>query len=224
MSAKTPPLYREAPAVRSMRVRAWVYAVVHESGLTISELEQKFGEDGRNPPMRSCIWNKYQRGEVVPRDGFLENGRPKLVERVEARYPGTANWLRSPIWRLADQAPMRMDEIRDIYEALPSRLRSYFILSESESSPMFWRRPVDHQQLCSILAHFHTFDDLVAGLAMIRETETTQNHEAYRYWTDEMTNIFESADWGAMRGSENKDELQKHFEDMWKAARPLVSY
>lgn len=86
--------YKEDPDIRKMRVQAWFRAVSLESGLTPRELEKKFSEsEAEKKVKRSCVWNRYRRGEVVPRSGPRPDGGLNLVDRVEAAYPGTAKWL-----------------------------------------------------------------------------------------------------------------------------------
>lgn len=79
------------------------------SKLTPRELEKQFGEPKSNEKVkRSCVWDKYRRGDVVPRSGLRPGGGANLVDRVEVVYPGTAKWLTLPLWRLLDKAPMEM--------------------------------------------------------------------------------------------------------------------
>lgn len=77
--------YLEDPAIRSMRVQAWFKAVSLTSGMTAAELEREFSEKKRESAAtkRSCIWDKYGRGEALPRSG-QKTSRELNVERVEA--------------------------------------------------------------------------------------------------------------------------------------------
>lgn len=171
--------YKEDPKVRSMRIRTWFRAVEIASGLTTSELEREFAEGGREQGKRSCIWNKYRAGTVAPRSGYSEKGRLNLVERVEKRYPGTAKWLTLPLWRLIDQAPMEMVEIRRLFESLPMFLRSMFVVSERESFGVFWRRPVDLGNVCDVLRAQKDLDALIAAFILVKEAEVIQRQEQH---------------------------------------------
>ena len=169
--------YMEDPLIRSLRVQAWFRAVTLASGKTPAQLEREFSEK-RSPPRmlpRSCIWEKYRRGEIVPRGGRRADGSPNLVERVEARYPGTKAWLFSPLWRLADKAPMEMSEIRQVYEAMPPQIRSIFVAPSDKIKGCFWRRPVDPQEACDALSALGGIDALVASLNLIKEGEASQD-------------------------------------------------
>lgn len=182
--------YVEDPLIRSMRVRAWFQAVTKTSGLTTHELEREFCAGEGNP--RSCIWNKYRRGEVVPRSAENGDGGPKLVERVEGRYPGTAIWLLSPLWRLVDNEPMEMSEIRRIYDEMPSSIRSIFVLPDDKFAKIFWRKLTEPEYVCEILLRFRDVNALVALLTMLREAEITQNREQYRFALGALAQIIKS--------------------------------
>ncbi len=172
--------YKEDPEIRKMRVQAWFRAVSLASKLTPRELEQQFGETKSNEKVkRSCVWDKYRRGEVVPRSGLRPDGGLNLVDRVEAVYPGTAKWLSLPLWRLLDKAPMEMSEIRRCYESLPQPMRAMFIHPDATESSVFWRRDVDCGKMCNLLLRFADPDGLVAVLTMGREAETNQSRRQY---------------------------------------------
>jgi hypothetical protein len=177
--------YREDPLIRKMRVQAWYFAVVQASGLSTRELERMFREDKGRKVNRSCIWNKYRRGEVVPRSGRREGGKLNLVEQVEASYPGTAKWLSSPMWRLADKAPIEMSEIRQIYEKMSPNFRELFILPAYKASDVFWRKPIEYENLADSLRSLGTLESFVALLTLIREAEVTQNHLDFECWIND---------------------------------------
>lgn len=223
MTTKQLKRYVENPEIRSMRVRSWFHAVSQASGLTVGELEREFREEGSARAPRSCIWNKYKRGEVVPRSRYQGDGRPKLVERVEARYPGAEKWLFSPLWRLADEAPMGGDEIRNIYEGLPPRIRKYFLLPEEISNKIFWRRELlDIEQILRYLIASHSVIDLLAALAMVREAEAVQSLKLYKYAVEATKIVWEGVDWHELRDTEIPMELFRVLrrnwfdDDLWK--------
>lgn len=146
------------------------------------QLEREFSErrDGQKLP-RSCIWEKYRRGEIVPRSGKRPDGSPNLLERVEVRYPGTTEWLYSPLWRLADKAPMAMSEIKEIYRGLPKLLKSVFIAPPEQATGIFWRRDFDVEHACEILLRYAQVDGFVALLALVKEAEITQDQWQHEY-------------------------------------------
>lgn len=169
--------YKEDPEIRKMRVQAWFRAVSLASKLTPRELEKQFGEPKSNEKVkRSCVWDKYRRGDVVPRSGLRPGGGANLVDRVEVVYPGTAKWLTLPLWRLLDKAPMEMSEIRRCYESLPRPMRAMFIHPDATESSAFWRvRTMNCKADCELLLRFESLDGLVAVLTLKKEVECTQN-------------------------------------------------
>lgn len=171
--------YKEDPQIRKMRVKVWFRAVTMKSGLSARELEEKFREDSGRKVKRSCIWNKYRRGEVVPRAGYRDDGRPNLLERVEAEFPKTTSWLYSPVWRLADKAPMEMSELRAVYSALSAPIRALFVQPRARPSDRFWRSTVSTNAALSTLFRMRDMEALVAILAMVKEAETTQSRQAH---------------------------------------------
>ncbi len=215
MKTKQSKRYVENPKIRSMRVRSWFHAVSQASGLTVGELEREFREEGSARTPRSCIWNKYKRGEVVPRSRYQGDGRPKLVERVEARYPGTEKWLFSPIWLLLDAVPMEMSDLRRIYEGLPLRIRGYFVLPSSLVTKVFWRCPLHSEQQLMEFLRFHTVEDLVAAVALIREAEIIQNRPLFQYWILAIQNLMRQVDWGGLQNSTIPKELSEYLQRRW---------
>ena len=173
--------YKENPEIRQMRVQAWFRAVALASGLTPRELEKKFSEsDDSRKVKRSCVWDKYRRGEVAPRSGLRPDGGLNLVDRVEAAYPGTARWLTLALWRLLDGATLEISEIKRGYENLPNSLRNAFVKTDqSLSQNKFWRRSVDTKRMCERLVCLGTIESLTALLLMLREAELVQNQNLH---------------------------------------------
>lgn len=168
--------YKEDPEIRKMRVQAWYLAVALASGLAPRDLEKKFSEsDSDRKVKRSCVWDKYRRGEVVPRSGPRPDGSLNLIDRVEAAYPGTAKWLTLPLWRLLDKAPMEMSEIRCHLAELPNLMRQIFIYEQAQPSGVFWRRDTDYDDACDHLLRFGNLDGLTAVLALVKEAEVIQD-------------------------------------------------
>ncbi|MCX7168778.1 MAG: hypothetical protein NTY41_00415 [Proteobacteria bacterium] len=178
--------YVEDPLIRSMRVRTWFQAVKQASCPTLAnrlvsaQLEREFSEREQAPAAstRSCIWDKYKRGEVVPRSGSRRSGRLGMVERVERRCPGTAAWLNSPLWRMADKAPMEISELRRLYDGMGNDMRNFFIV-DCAPSGLFWRRWINAEDVCSRLALVDRVDALIILLALAKEAETIQDQRQH---------------------------------------------
>ena len=151
--------YAESRTIKRLRIQSWFQAVSHASGLSAGELEYQFSLENEQS-LRSCIWDKYRRGEIAPRDS--------LVSAVESHYPGTGQWLRSALWRYADAFPMEMAEIRSAYERLPSLLRSMFVARQATESTVFWRRPVEPYEACEMLLRIDNIEALIATLLLVK--------------------------------------------------------
>ena len=173
--------YVEDISIRTLRVRAWVKSVRLASGLSLVELEKKFA-DSKNPSSsaRSCIWDKYARGSVVPRIGKNPNGDLHLANRVNHTYPGTLQWLISPMWRLSDVAPMSMIEIKETFKGMPYLCRDNFIEAEKKAKGVFWRRNVDLENCFYTLSKIDTVPAFIALLTLVKEAELTQDQATHQ--------------------------------------------
>lgn len=207
-----------------LKVMAWFNAVAEASGKTAAELEREFAPaehvrwvDGME--IRPRLWEKYRRGEVEPRSGCSLKGALNLVERVEQRYPGTAIWLSSPLWRLADTAPMEMSEIREIYEGLPYLLRSIFIAAPHEASEVFWRRPVDPQHVCEILLRQGGLDALITALTMVKEAEITQDQYQHSEGRETAQRCLTYMKHGQIFDAKLLGNLRRHLECNWRRVK-----
>lgn len=217
--------YREDPEIRSMRIRAWVRAVKESSGLSLEELEKEFtnGWSGTSAP-RSCIWNKYENAKVLPRSGYSAKGSLNLVERVEKQYPGTAQWLTSPLWRLADVAPMEMREIREVYEGLPGGINSIFIAPSYEATGIFWKRPAEFEKVYEVLLrlaelrHVNLLEILVAVMAMVKEAEVTQNQDQHEDGCDVAYRCLELLRLEKLPGRGLMDDIEGYLFPQWEKA------
>lgn len=218
MPKKTASRYVEDPVIRSMRVRTWFRAVMLASGLTPAQLEREFSEKepARAASARSCIWDKYRRGEVVPRSGSMSSGRLGLVERVERRYPGTAAWLNSALWRLADKAPMEISELRRVYDGMPKPIRALFLV-DCAPRALFWRQQSDVEELCTHLAHVDRVEVLIILLALAKEAETIQDQRQHVLAVKAVrTNILGSIITESL-GKEVRNDISIYLNRRWQA-------
>lgn len=206
-------LLAEDPRIRSMRIRAWFHAVSSKSGLTAAELEREFARPDAFGRSRSCIWDKYRRGEVSPRSEPSGDG---LVERVEARYADTAHWLSSPLWRLADRIPMGMFDLRQIYEGLPRPMRSLIVSGEARDASVFWRRQVDPGDVCELVVRFRSLESLIALLALVKEAETAQLQHQHDLATDACEQYLDGLAYtGRWMGRSVAEELAAYLKAKW---------
>lgn len=165
----------------SLRTITWVEAVVRKSKKSISALEIEFQPDlpkGKSRKSRSLIWHKYKKGTVVPRSDTGLDGRDGLVVRVDRKYPGTAALFNSALWELCSDEPVEMRRIKEIYCALPLRLRKLFVVN---AKAKFWRKPFDPNEVCEVLLRVPSLHGLVALICMAREAEVIQDPLQYEF-------------------------------------------
>lgn len=158
----------------SLRTIVWAEAVLRVSGKPLAVLEREFRQAKKSASARSCIWQKYKNGTVVPRNG--EKGKAGLVERVELHYPGTAKWFYSPLWSLCTDRPVSMDRIKEVYCGLRPELKALFVRDEAAR---FWRRSISDDILGDLI-HAPEIDGLTALFALIKEAETIQNPDIHK--------------------------------------------
>lgn len=184
-------------ALWSLAVRLWFHAVHQASGLGVRALARRFPSNPCPARQRSewssgedsGYWHKIRRGEINPL--LRQHGR-ELIALVELAFPGTARWIRSPLWRLLDVKPITLAEIHNILNDLHPRLRDV-LLAKKEVQSVFWRMPPNGDQYRSIekiarpdLAKNadEQFDIVMGGLvaivALIRESEIIQ-HQPMNY-------------------------------------------
>lgn len=198
--------YGESKTIKRLRIRSWFQAVHCASGLSAGDLEYQFSL-ANEECSRSCIWDKYRRGDVAPRDS--------LVNAVENRFPGTGQWLHSTLWRVADERPMEMAEIRSAFEELPNLLRSIFLARQATKSTVFWRRPVETDSACDILLRINNVDALVATLLLVKEAETTQNHYQHEDGIGFALRYLERFKEHPVLGGEVNSDLQIYLKSHW---------
>lgn len=175
-----------------VRTMAWFNAVSQASGgMNARDLEILFGmptkKEKYTPGARPGIWKKYETGFICPKYKPDANGRPSIVERVEARFPGTARWITLPFWDVLSYRRFSMDELRGIYLKLAPQVRSLVVMDTGERASVFWRRPVDAAQLYADLLAIGDLDASTAILGLIKEAEITQNQGQHQmgllYWS-----------------------------------------
>lgn len=185
---KTVDPHWEHPEIRTIRVQAWYRAVAaaykireqlsDEQVVTPGMLQRKFEGQGKNKGRRSGLWYKYASGEVVPRSSRSEEGRKDIALRVQDEYGDTNKWLNLPLWQLISLRPFSLEEIRLLYENLPTAIRNYFI-DDSSTHSRFWKRTLNVKSLCEHLISVGDLDCLTALLIIIKETEATQDRLSY---------------------------------------------
>lgn len=169
-----------------VRAMAWFNAVSLASGKNDSELEVLFGDSNNRqrytPGARPGLWRKYKMGSTCPKLKPDINGRPSIVERVDARFPGTAKWMTMPFWDVLSYTPLEMSELKKIYLSLSPPVRDLIVMELPTRNMMFWRRPIEDETLCQQLLDIGDLDAATAILALIKEAESAQTQYMHLYW------------------------------------------
>lgn len=143
-------------------------------------------KSGDTSKVTSGIWGKYRDGRICPKTHMDCNGRPSIVERVESKFNGTAQWLIHPPWRVLGYEPLSMSTLKEIYLQLPAPIMDILVAEKPPHSRMFWRRPGDFECAYETLVAMGDLAAFTAVLALIKECETVQNQEMHktglRYW------------------------------------------
>jgi hypothetical protein len=171
---RSPGRPKENKLIRELKVKTWFAAVAKASGKTAYELEKEFApsyvdreEFGKR---RARLWDKYRLGKTMPTMTKTESGRRPVALLVEEAYPGTLQWLESPIWMLLDlDIDLNMNDLRSIYESLDPMVAELII--EDKKGQLFWRKyDSDPDQLVAKLHHAGTMDGLIAIVCLWRES------------------------------------------------------
>lgn len=152
-----------------LRTKIWMAAVFAASGLTPGQIEALLEpervrrEGGRT--IRPRLWDRYASGDHVPND----NQDRKPVSLAEARWPGTAVWFRSPMWRalrpepvtaaLAEQLLGQIEPLRDVL-FVPSRW-----------NPSVLRQAAVDPTLLATIIGVGRIDALAAAMVFARQAE-----------------------------------------------------
>lgn len=171
--------------ITRLKVMAWFNAVAEASGRTAAELEREFAQPEHirwvnGVEIRPRLWEKYRRGEVEPRSVPSKGKKTSVVQDVENRYPGTAQWLTLPLWKLVDfNQPVTMDELKIIYEGMPQQIRGLIIKECVLEEEIFWRKQTGEDALLRQLAEIGGIDGITGMFALVREAQVCQQETRF---------------------------------------------
>jgi hypothetical protein len=176
---------KENKLLRELKVKTWFSAVAEASGKTAYELEKEFApsyvDRDKFHKQRSRLWEKYRTGKIVPTMKETKGGRRPIALMVEEKYPGTLQWLTSPIWKLADpDAEITMDYLRSVYESFEPEMRALFIKEKPEHR-LFWRVPFSaNKSLLDEVSTSKGITRLIALLCLMRESILLQEEPFFK--------------------------------------------
>jgi hypothetical protein len=143
---------------------------------------------------RPGIWDKYRRGIVGPSIKPIRDQTQSIVQRVEAEYPGTARWLKLPLWNLleADQVPM--DDLYWIFNDLDEAVQELLVYEpHRQHDGVFWQKSLRNtEHLVASLFFLNSLDAATALLGLIKEAEICQDQFLHQecYWA--LITLFET--------------------------------
>lgn len=99
-------------------------------------------------------------------------GKGNLIDRVEARFPGTAQWFRHPIWKaLSDQSMQKELIIKGLKELEPAVRRWVLTNRHPDGTRRSSRMPTFPEETQRRLIRRGSFDVLGAAVLMVRYSE-----------------------------------------------------
>lgn len=156
----------------------WTKTVMRLSGLSAAQLEDRYRWYASEGSPRPCLWNKYLKGTVTPKDTL---DRRSIIRRVEADFPGTARIFHHAIWTLLNGQVTSMDLVYLVLISLRDPIRSWLILPEEDLSKdgIFWRTAISADELYQKLAELQELDAGAAILALTAESKLCQRRNSY---------------------------------------------
>lgn len=147
------------------RTQVWFAVVALISGKSAYALDLEFHPQSvsRGPTgiRRPRLWDRYKNGKIVVGDA--------LVARVEAVYPGSADWFHAPLW----QAFKPMSRIQDAINAELLQLgEAVTDLMFKPGTPLGRReRWPFNEEAAQELATLGTLEALAAAMLLVQEAE-----------------------------------------------------
>ncbi|KAF0206373.1 MAG: hypothetical protein FD173_223 [Gallionellaceae bacterium] len=118
--------------IERLQSKLWFTAVSLQSGMNASQLERFFlvRSDPANGGTKelSHDWLRYSSGKRLPRDTRGSNN--SVVTVVDDAFPGTAQWIRSPLWTLLKNPELSSRELIDLITQTHQEIGKLFVYDE----------------------------------------------------------------------------------------------
>lgn len=144
------------------------------------QLEEQFrGDDGRKVK-RSYIWNKYSRGEAVPRVGYWEDG-PEYARARQTQLPQDVKVAAVDV-----VAARRLRTAGDVgnsgrlFGASWANAATVHCAGDASNRPILEEHQEDQRSVFHLASH-EDINAATAILAMVKEEEIVQSPEAHKY-------------------------------------------
>jgi len=165
--------------VDQFSAQVWAAAIqIQSGGLTPYKIETTYMPEECVPKkegriVRPALMDRYARGELSPKNDGRRCGGKKLVERLEAAYPGSAKWLSLPLWELMSLKPYSLNDIHQMMAPLQGPFFYKFFSRTTSPGKIYLRNfLVDLKEVQRIARH-ETLDAFTFLLGLAREAEHT---------------------------------------------------
>lgn len=119
-------------------------------------------------------WDAYEKGAKVPAD---RPGPRNAIDQAELRFPGTARWFRSPLWRYLKRESFEAREFEDALRALePAVIEVLFEAEPRKHETEPRQRPFDDDSARRLIA-IGSFDALAAAVLLAGLSEAIASPE-----------------------------------------------
>lgn len=147
------------------RTQVWFNAVALIAGKTAYALELEFHPASVSRSAtgirRPRLWDRYKSGKVVV--------GAALVARVEAVYPGSADWFHAPLWQAFKRRARTQDEINAELLQLGEAVTELMFKPEPPAGRRD-RQPFN-EEAAQALADLGTLEALAAAMLLVQEAE-----------------------------------------------------
>ena len=156
-----------------LRTQLWVSIVMMRSGLTLYALEREFLPNqikyNGSKVIRPRRLDRYRDGKMALLD---VPGEDNLIDRVEVRFPGTAQWFRHPIWQALSHDAMSEAAILNGLKVLEPAVRRAVLTNKyPDGKQRSSRVPMFPRETQRRLIRRGSFDALGAVVLMARFAE-----------------------------------------------------
>lgn len=146
------------------RTQAWFQAVSLIAGKSAYALELEFHPEsvsrGASGIRRPRLWDRYRHGKVVV--------GAALVAKVEAVYPGTADWFHAPLWQAFKPLARTQDAINAELLQLGNAVTELLFKPATEGRR---ERLPFNQGSADALAELGSLEALAAAILLVQEAE-----------------------------------------------------
>lgn len=163
----------------ALKVKAWFAEVADRSGLTSAyamechfSAEMVMRRDGVTE--RPCKFDKYRRGEHLP--------RISLIEKIDEEFPGTKRLMYHSIWEILECSISGVEDLHIRLGMLRPEVTSILFNPEKGSNGNPRRNDDTYAKTFNRLAEPGSLDAFTACLGLIQEIKFmggTENHRAY---------------------------------------------